>query len=67
MNALQAELGRVLWPMFVHVYLELIRRTASAPAHSLLARHRSRFAGATGEQPPLPHAQVIGVNNIKYK
>lgn len=57
-RAPQPELARVLWPVFMHVYLELIRRGAAAPAHGLLARHRPRFAGAPGEQPLLPHAQV---------
>lgn len=54
----------MLWPVFMHVYLELIRRSAAAAAHSLLSRHRPRFAGAPGEQPPLPHAQVWQCRDI---
>ncbi len=54
----QPELARVLWPVFMHVYLELVRRSATGPAHTLLARHRPRFAGTAADAAPLPHAQV---------
>ena len=55
----QPELARVLWPVFMHVYLELVRRSASGPAHTLLVRHRPRFAGSAADAAPLPHAQVV--------
>ncbi len=42
----------------MHVYLELVRRSATGPAHTLLARHRPRFAGTAANAAPLPHAQV---------
>ena len=48
----------MLWPVFMHVYLELVRRSATGPAHTLLARHRPRFAGTAADAAPLPHAQV---------
>lgn len=46
---LQDELARVLYPMFIHCYLELISKRATSEAHQLLTKQKQRFisTGAT--------------------
>ncbi|KAL3137829.1 hypothetical protein ABBQ38_005084 [Trebouxia sp. C0009 RCD-2024] len=43
------ELARVLYPMFIHCYLELISKRATSVAHQLLTKQKQRFisTGAT--------------------
>ena len=45
---MQAELGRVLYPVFLHTYLDLVDQGAAAAAAALMARHRRRFTEAGG-------------------
>ena len=53
-------MSRVLWPVFLHCYLGLVKRNATAEAHQLMTRHKARFtagAGAASQQ----HTQVHSV------
>ncbi len=44
----QPELSQVLYPLFVHAYLELVQRGASGLATDLMAAHRPRFVAQAG-------------------
>eukprot|EP00879_Flechtneria_rotunda_P021915 GHRR01023110.1.p1 GENE.GHRR01023110.1~~GHRR01023110.1.p1 ORF type:complete len:513 (+),score=201.87 GHRR01023110.1:225-1763(+) len=46
----KAELQRVLYPVFVHVYLQLVQYGASNTAADLLKRYRRRFVEVGGRQ-----------------
>lgn len=47
---------KVLWPVFLHFYLGLVKRNATAEAHQLMTKHKARFtAGATAS---IQHTQV---------
>ena len=48
-STLQDELARVLYPLFIHCYLELISKRATSEAHQLLTKQKQRFisTGAT--------------------
>lgn len=39
----QDELARVLYPLFIHCYLELISKRATSEAHQLLTKQKQRF------------------------
>lgn len=45
---LQVELARLLYPLFIHVYLRLVSKEASEAAAQLFSKHKRRFAEATG-------------------
>lgn len=48
---------KVLWPVFLHCYLGLVKRNATAEAHQLMTKHKARFtaaAAASSQQ----HTQV---------
>ena len=45
LSLLQPELARLLYPLFVHTYLELVSRGHPGEAAALLARHQARFGG----------------------
>ena len=44
----QGELSKVLYPVFMHCYLGLVKRNATAEAHQLMSRHKARFTTAAG-------------------
>ena len=46
----QPELRRVLYPLFIHTFLQLVERGAAAEAAQLMGRHKRRF----GEGAPHP-------------
>jgi transcription initiation factor TFIID subunit 5 len=46
--AAQPELCRLLYPVFVHTYLQLVALGAASEAHTLLADHRQRLLDAAG-------------------
>lgn len=46
--ALQAELARLLYPIFIHCYLHLIEKEATAAAAQLMSKHKKRFSEAPG-------------------
>ncbi len=59
----QAELARVLYPVFLHTYLDLVGQGAAGEAAALMARHRARFTEPGGrasklrtQVPRPPHA-----------
>ncbi|KAK9828987.1 hypothetical protein WJX72_003246 [[Myrmecia] bisecta] len=43
------ELSRVLYPVFLHCYLELVNKGSTADAHQLLSKYRKRFVMAGGQ------------------
>ena len=43
MQHAQEELARVLYPLFIHCYLELISKRATSEAHQLLTKQKHRF------------------------
>jgi len=47
-GAPQAELARVLYPVFLHTYLDLVGQGAASEAAALMARHRTRFTEPGG-------------------
>jgi WD40 associated region in TFIID subunit, NTD2 domain len=52
----QAEMTKVLWPVFLHCYLGLVKRNVTAEAHLLMTKHKARFtAGAIASS---QHTQV---------
>ena len=44
----QGELSKVLYPVFMHCYLGLVKRNATVEAHQLMTRHKARFTTAAG-------------------
>jgi len=48
----------VLWPAFVHCYLGLVKRNATAEAHQLITRHKARFTDAAAGAANQQHTQV---------
>ena len=48
LSVCQRELGRVLYPVFLHTCLDLVDQGAAAAAAALMARHRRRFTEAGG-------------------
>lgn len=45
-HVVQDELARVLYPMFIHCYLELISKRATSEAHRLLTKQKQRFTSS---------------------
>ncbi len=45
---MQGELSRVLYPVFLHSYLDLLGRDATAAAGALMQKYRRRMADAPG-------------------
>lgn len=43
---MQDELARVLYPLFIHCYLELITKRATSEAHRLLTKQKQRFTSS---------------------
>ncbi len=61
---LQGELKRLLYPIFIHCYLELINLNASGDGLELMARHQKRFVdhgtpGAEGR-----HQELDELRNV---
>ena len=44
---LQEDLQKLLYPVFVHCYLRLVRQSTVAEAQQMLAKHHSRFLATT--------------------
>lgn len=42
----RGEMSKVLWPVFLHCYLGLVKRNATAEAHQLMTKHKTRFTAA---------------------
>ena len=47
---------KVLWPVFLHCYLGLVKRNATAEAHQLMTKHKGRFTAGTAASSQ--HTQV---------
>lgn len=45
-HGMQGEMSKVLWPVFLHCYLGLVKRNATAEAHQLMTKHKARFTAA---------------------
>lgn len=45
---LQAELARLLYPVFIHCYLHLIEKEATEDAAQLMGKHKKRFSEVEG-------------------
>ena len=43
LDIMQGELSRILYPIFIHCYLELIKLRATSEAHQLLNKQAGRF------------------------
>jgi WD40 associated region in TFIID subunit, NTD2 domain len=60
---IQAEMTKVLWPVFLHCYLGLVKRNATAEAHQLMTKHKGRFTAGTAASSQ--HTQVcLGVDTL---
>ncbi len=58
---MQDELARVLYPLFIHCYLELITKRATSEAHRLLTKQKQRFT-SSGAQTAQIREQVCSLS-----
>lgn len=63
--AVQDEFARVLYPLFVHCYLELITKRATSEAHRLLTKQKQRFT-SSGAQNAQIRQQVCTLSSLQH-
>lgn len=58
------ELARVLYPLFIHCYLELISKRATSEAHQLLTKQKHRFTTSGAQTAKIREQEIQDLNSV---
>ncbi|KAA6423212.1 hypothetical protein WJX79_007050 [Trebouxia sp. C0005] len=58
------ELARVLYPLFIHCYLELITKRATSEAHRLLTKQKQRFTSSGAQTAQIREQEIQDLQSV---